>query len=85
MYVVFSFSGNWPIFAYHDGKWYANEDSYLGLRKLRRFRMQHRESARPVPMLESVAMSTAEIDAFVEQGLAAHPDMKRLLDVSVEN
>ena len=85
MYVVFSFTRAWPIFVYHDGKWYRNSSWNLGSDRLSRFRKQHRGDALPVSSDQCVDMEMLDMDEFVVEGLAAHPDMKRLLDVSVEN
>jgi hypothetical protein len=87
LYVVYSkmkrrgdFSWSCTLFVCCDGKWYECADLPYAHR---RRRWNQRDSARPLPLHEMVRMDRIELHKFAQFGLAHHPDMTRLLNVSV--
>jgi hypothetical protein len=69
------------LFVYCDDAWF--ECAELPSRPNWRKRMQQKNFARPVAEREITRMGRWELDRFARHGLAHHPDMARLLRVSV--
>jgi hypothetical protein len=68
------------LFVCCDGKWYECDGLPFSHR---RRRWDQRNSARPLPLHEMVRVDGLELHRFAQFGLAHHPDMTRLLSVSV--
>jgi hypothetical protein len=68
------------LFVCCDGKWYECADLPFSHR---RRRWDQRNYARPLPTQEMVRVGRFELQKFAQFGLAHHPDMTRLLGVSV--
>ena len=69
------------LFVNYDGKWY--ECSNLPARPHRRGRSQQMYFARPLWPSAMLRVDRVALRLFALQGLAHHPDMTRLLNVSV--
>lgn len=68
------------LFVHHDGKWYERSGLSSLYRHKREMQMYY---ARPLPSREMIRRDGNALAKFLLQGLVAHPDMERLISVSV--
>lgn len=74
MYVVYSYGEHWPLFVYHAGVWYENEDRYSVTTS------KHRSASHPHCETQHVACDA--LKRFISRGMAACPRAERLVAIS---